>query len=137
MAIEQVRQWIKDAPEATFFSVSQNDWGNYCQCPNCTALAEHEGSQSGPLIEFVNAIADALKDDYPNVTIDTLAYQYTRKPPKYTRPRPNVCVRLCSIECCFAHPLESDPFNATFVADIRDWAKICNRLYIWDYTREG
>jgi len=137
LAIEQVRQWIKDAPEATFFSVSQNDWGNYCQCPNCTALAEHEGSQSGPLIEFVNAIADALKDDYPNVTIDTLAYQYTRKPPKYTRPRPNVCVRLCSIECCFAHPLESDPFNATFVADIRDWAKICNRLYIWDYTREG
>jgi hypothetical protein len=134
LAIERVRQWIKEAPDATIFSVSQNDWANYCQCRSCTALAEHEGSQAGPLIEFVNALADAIKDEHPSVVIDTLAYQYTRKPPKYTRPRPNVCVRLCSIECCFAHPLESDPFNATFVDDIRAWAKICNRLYVWDYV---
>lgn len=134
LAIRKVKQWIHDAPAATIFSVSQNDWGNYCQCPNCRAVIEREGSPSGPLIEFVNKIADAVKEEYPHVLIDTLAYQYTRKPPKHVRPRPNVCVRLCSIECCFAHPLETDPYNASFVRDIQEWAKRCNRLYIWDYV---
>jgi len=134
IATNTVRQWIRQNPLATIISVSQNDWHNYCQCPNCKALAEKEGSQSGPLLHFVNAIADAIKDEAPNVAIDTLAYQYTRKPPKYVRPRPNVIVRLCSIECCFLHPLETDPYNASFVDDIKGWNEKCNRLYIWDYV---
>jgi len=133
VARKTVRRWIKDAPQATIFSVSQNDWHNYCTCKTCAALAEKEGSQAGPLIHFVNAIADDIAKDYPEKIISTLAYQYTRKPPRHVKPRPNVCVRLCSIECCFAHPLETDPFNKTFVDDIRAWNQICNRLYIWDY----
>lgn len=134
LGLRRVRQWIEEAPQATIFSVSQNDWWNYCQCPKCTALAEREGSQSGPILHFVNAIADAIRDEYPDKAISTLAYQYSRKPPRHVRPRPNVIVRLCSIECCFAHPLESDPFNEPFREDIQGWAQICQRLYIWDYV---
>jgi hypothetical protein len=134
IATDTVRRWIRESPEATVFSVSQNDWDNYCQCANCAALAEKEGSQIGPILHFVNAIADAIKDEYPDKVIDTLAYTYGRKPPKEVRPRPNVVVRLCSIECCFAHPLESDSFNASFRDDIQGWSRICNRLWIWDYV---
>ena len=133
IAKKTVRQWIQDAPQATLFSVSQNDWHNYCTCKTCAALSEKEESQAGPLIHFVNAVADAIAKDHPDKIISTLAYQYTRKPPKHVKPRPNVCVRLCSIECCFAHPLETDPYNKTFVDDIRAWNRICDRLYIWDY----
>jgi len=133
IAKKKVREWIKAAPDATIFSVSQNDWHNYCTCPECKALAEKEGSQAGPILHFVNAIADDIAKDYPDKVISTLAYQYSRKPPKHVRPRPNVCVRLCSIECCFAHPLDACPVNASFVDDIRGWNEICKRLYIWDY----
>jgi len=133
IAKKKVREWIKAAPGATVFSVSQNDWHNYCTCPECKALAEKEGSQAGPIIHFVNAIADDIAKDYPDKLISTLAYQYSRKPPREVKPRPNVCVRLCSIECCFAHPLDECPVNASFVGDIRGWNAICNRLYIWDY----
>jgi len=133
-ATESVRRWLREAPEATIISVSQNDWHNYCQCAACTALAEKEGSQAGPLLHFVNGIADAVRAEYPDKIIDTLAYQYTRKPPKFVKPAPNVAVRLCSIECCFVHPLESCPSNASFVADIKGWAAICKRLHIWDYV---
>jgi hypothetical protein len=129
-----VRRWIKEAPEATIFSVSQNDWGNFCTCAGCKAVADREGSQAGPLIEFVNAIADDIAKDYPDKAIDTLAYQWSRKPPKAVRPRPNVCVRLCSIECCFAHPLDECEANRSFVDDIRGWNKLCDRLYVWDYV---
>ena len=48
-------------------------------------------------------VAEAIEKDSPNVRIDTLAYQYTRKPPRTIRPRANVIIRLCSIECCFRH----------------------------------
>lgn len=134
IATETVRRWLRESPEATIVSVSQNDWHNYCQCPACTALAEKEGSQSGPLLHFVNGIANAVAAEFPDKIIDTLAYTYTRKPPRFVRPAPNVAVRLCSIECCFVHPLESCPANASFVADIEGWARICNRLHIWDYV---
>ena len=134
IATKRVRQWMRDAPDATIFSVSQNDWRNPCECPACKALAEREGSQSGPILHFVNAIADAVRVEFPGKLISTLAYQYSRKPPKFVRPRPNVTVRLCSIECCFAHPLATDPHNASFVEDIKGWSKVCKRLSIWDYV---
>ncbi|MDF2440634.1 MAG: hypothetical protein JWN98_1618, partial [Abditibacteriota bacterium] len=130
---ERVKQWLREEPTARIVSVSQNDWYGACQCPNCKAIDDAEGSPSGSMLAFVNHVAQKIEPEFPNVAIDTLAYQYTRRPPKTIKPRPNVIVRLCSIECNFAESLEH-PSNAAFAADIRDWAKICNRLYIWDYT---
>lgn len=135
-AIEKVKQWIKDAPEANIFSVSQNDWYNPCQCEKCKAIDDAEGSHSGTMIWFVNQVAEAIEKDYPDKAIDTLAYQYTRKPPKNIKPRDNVIVRLCSIECCFSHPLDECEVNASFMADIEGWSKISDRLYIWDYVTD-
>ena len=134
LATERVKQWIQESPQATIFSVSQNDWHGWCQCKSCREVDEREGSHSGTMLHFVNQIAGAIESEYPDVAIDTLAYQYTRKPPKYVRPRPNVIVRLCSIECCFSHPLETCEMNASFKADIEGWSEVSDRLYIWDYV---
>jgi len=134
IATETVKRWIEESPDASIISVSQNDCRNYCTCAKCTALAEAEGSQSGPLLHFVNGIAAAIAQEHPDIIIDTLAYQYTRKPPKHVKPLPNVAVRLCSIECEFNRPLATSPFNAAFVADIKGWNQKCDRLHIWDYV---
>ena len=136
IATDRVRQWLKEHPEATIISVSQNDTFNFCQCDQCKALDDAEGSPAASVLRFVNAIAENVERDYPNVRIDTLAYQYTRKPPKTLRPRPNVIVRLCSIECCFAHPLETCPApeNHRFRDDILAWQPVAPLLYVWDYT---
>ena len=83
----------------------------------------------------MNYIAEKIEPEFPHVAVDTLAYQYTRKPPKALKPRPNVIVRLCSIECNFREPLDH-PSNAAFADDIRGWSKLCQRLYIWDYTTD-
>ncbi|MBO3841759.1 MAG: DUF4838 domain-containing protein [Candidatus Brockarchaeota archaeon] len=45
--------------------------------------------------KFVNTIAESIEQDYPSVRVETLAYQYSRKPPKTLRPRRNVVIRLC------------------------------------------
>jgi hypothetical protein len=136
LGISTVREWIKAHPEATIFSVSQNDTGHWCQCEACKALDDREGSPAASMVQFVNTIAGDIEHDFPNIRIDTLAYQYTRKPPKTLRPRANVIVRLCSIECCFAHPLEtcSSEQNRRFRGDIVTWQPIAPALYVWDYT---
>lgn len=146
IAIESTKRILREHPEATIISVSQNDVYNPCECPECKKIDEENGSHAGTLLYFVNAVAEAIEEEFPHVVVDTLAYQYTRKPPKVIKPRHNVCVRLCSIECCFGHPLETcdrvtggfvnndKTSSASFQDDLIGWGKICNRIYIWDYV---
>jgi hypothetical protein len=131
--VNNLKARLRANPAATIASVSQNDWHGNCQCAKCAAIDREEGSPSGSLLRFVNAVAEDIERDFPDVAIDTLAYQYTRKPPKLTKPRPNVIVRLCSIECSFSRPLADDR-NRAFRDDLVGWSRICNRLYVWDYT---
>ncbi len=142
LTIEDVLKTLNDGydPEAALniVSVSQLDNLDYCVCENCAALAEQYGGPSGTLIWFVNQVAEALEPEYPDAVIDTFAYEYTRRAPKDIKVRENVCVRLCSIECCYAHAID-DPscsVNAAFHRDLKDWSAICNRLYVWDYTTD-
>lgn len=134
IVIERIRQRMRENPEYLIYSVSQNDWHGACRCDDCQAIAEREESEAGPVLWFVNQVADAVKDEFPGKYIGTLAYQYTRKPCKTIKPRDNVVIRLCSIECCFAHDFESCPENQSFVEDIEGWSAIAPRLYIWDYV---
>ena len=126
------------AASVQIVSVTQNDNYNYCECERCKAFeAAHGGVQSATMINFVNQIADAVKEaGYGNAAIDTFAYQYTRKAPTGIVPRDNVIVRLCTIECCFRHTLD-DPScerNTELMKDLADWNSICDRIYVWDYT---
>jgi hypothetical protein len=130
---EQVRRWLRETPEARIISISQNDWYGACQCPNCKAIDDAEGSHSGTMVALLNYVAQKLGPEFPEVAFDTLAYQYTRKAPKAIKPLPNVIIRLCSIECNFAEPL-GHKSNAAFARDIVEWNKVCGRLYVWDYV---
>ena len=99
---------LKAHPEKENISVSQNDNAKHCLCPNCKAIDDREGTPMGTLLEFVNAIADDVAKEHPEVKVGTLSYWYTRKPPRTLKPRPNVQIQLCSIECCLIHPI-NDP----------------------------
>lgn len=131
---ERLKQRIRENPGNLIYSVSQNDWHNPCQCDNCQAIAKEEESESGPVLWFVNQVAERIEKEFPDKFVGTLAYQYTRKPPKHIKPRGNVVIRFCSIECCFAHDFTSCPQNETFMADLDGWAKIAPRIYVWDYV---
>ena len=132
--VKNALEWIRQDPGAGIISISQNDCHGACQCADCRALEEREGSPSGPLIHFVNAVAEEIEKEFPEFWVETLAYTYTRKAPKHVRPRENVVVRLCSIECSFSQPLGTGPQNRTFKRDIEAWSAIAHHLYIWDYV---
>ncbi len=135
IGIETVERWIANRPEATIISVSQNDWAFYCECDNCRRVEQEEGgAHSGPMLRFVNAVAEAIEKKHPDKLIDTLAYRYTEDPPAKVRPRPNVRVRLCPIDTCDSHPFEKCRHNDYFMKNLQAWAKITDQLYVWHYN---
>lgn len=134
-------------PEALYWSVSQNDNVNYCQCDKCVAMdkkyaafapeekmySTHGGSKypalgSGSILAFVNKVAER----FPDKIISTLAYQYSRVPPKGIVPRKNVNIMLCSIESARNTTMEKG--DTAFASDLKGWGKLTNNIIVWDYV---
>ena len=152
--IANLRKALEADPTIDIVSVSQNDKNEYCTCEYCLASYARythnagnveSGGTAGNLLEFVNKVAEELETDYPDLVIDTLAYNYTQAPPKDIVPRENVCIRVCSIRVCFMHPMTVCPEHKgpnniqwtktkLFMTDFVNWGKICDRIYVWDYT---
>lgn len=136
ICIERVRKVMRENPDFLIYSMEQNDNYLFCECDECKALAERYGGQSGVMLWFVNQVADAVREEFPDKFIGTFAYQYTRHAPKDIVPRDNVVVRLCSIECCMLHGYDECEQNLSFLKDLQDWSAIAPHLYIWDYVTD-
>ena len=130
IAVEEVNRRMTEKPGAKYWSVSQMDTYGYCECDACSAVNNHEGSPSGSVITFVNKVAAV----FPDKVISTLAYQYSRKAPKYLKPASNVNIMLCTIECDRSKPLESDTSAGSFVSDLKNWSAIADDILVWDYV---
>jgi hypothetical protein len=117
---------VNKRPKEKYWSVSQMDNYNYCECDKCAHIDAEEGSNSGSIIRFVNEIAKL----FPDKVISTLAYQYSRTAPKVTKPLPNVNIMLCTIEENRAISLTGSGFEK----DLADWSKISQNILIWDYV---
>ena len=144
---KNLQKAIDKKPEALYWSVSQNDNVNYCRCDNCAALdkqyaafapekkllSTHGGEKypalgSGSIIAFVNKVAER----FPDKIISTLAYQYSRVPPKGIVPRKNVNIMLCSIESSRNDPMAVG--DTAFSEDLAGWGKLTNNILVWDYV---
>ena len=145
IVVENARKILEANPDKKILSISQNDNPYSCQCESCLKSDREEGSPVGTLIKFVNRVAEILEPEFPDVTFDILAYHYTRPASQKTQTRHNVCVRLCASSTCFAHAFDKcddrthaqkHPNGKTtvFIEDLTEWSKVCNRLYVWDYT---
>ena len=126
---DSVADLFERYPESSVISVSQDDNQQHCQCANCNKIDTEEGSPAGTMIRFVNEVAV----DFPDKTISTLAYQYTRKPCK-TKPAENVLITLCSIECDRSAPISEKCTD--FADDLIGWGKLTDNIRIWDYTTQ-
>ena len=122
----EVSSVLDQYPHSEVLSVSTNDNTQYCQCESCKDIDDREESPAGTVIDFVNKIAL----EFPDRTISTLAYQYTRKAPKYIKPENNVLITLASIECDRSAPIEEKCQD--FAEDLMAWGKITENIRIWD-----
>lgn len=128
-----ILEHLRANPGIQILDLSQNDNQSFCQCERCSAFVKEHGNQSDLLMDLVNYIGEAVEPEFPDLLIETLAYQYTRQVPQSIFPRKNILIRLCSIECDFSQPLDSES-NRAFADDIRSWSKIAPLLYVWNYV---
>ena len=131
---ERMLEVIKKNPKYFAYSLSQNDNQLYCECETCCSLEQRYGSHAGLLLWAVNQVAEAIDKKLPGTKLITLAYQYTRQAPKGILPHRNVFIRLCDIECCFLHPIDRSKENDAFMSDLKEWSKLTDRLFIFDYV---
>ena len=119
----------------TVFYLAQNDGGTPCACPACRKIIAAEGARSAALIHFCNRVVEAMGDEFPDFRMMTIAYRFSRRPPRRLRPHPKLIVQLCTIECCQAHPYATcdDPDDARFREDLAGWRALTGNLWVWDY----
>jgi hypothetical protein len=118
------------SPKSKVISVSQDDNTQYCTCDRCAAIDNKEGTPAASMMLFVNRIAR----EFPDKTISTLAYQYTRRAPKTIKPEKNTLITLCSIECDRSGNI-SDKCK-DFETDLKEWGALGSTIQIWDYTTQ-
>lgn len=131
------------------YFVEQNDSHWACQCPACRAFAEREGSDSGPLLDLVNSLAEGIRDDAPGILVETFAYTNTLSPPKNVRPHDNVMIRLAQLNAEWSTDARGKSWSADEYPDLfrpmnhpvnryaherlESWSKIAKHLAYWDY----
>lgn len=127
--VNKLQKKINEKPAAIYWSVSQNDNDQHCQCTECTRLNnQYGGVPSGSIVYFVNQVAKK----FPDKIISTLAYWYSRKAPANITIEPNVNIMLCNIESRRHLPVyTTDP---AFSKDLTDWGKLTSNILIWDYN---
>lgn len=127
-----------NVPPPFIYSIDQNDClpGYGCLCPACRKIVEREDAESGLMIDFINEIADKIKGDFPDILLQTFAYNHTLKAPKTIRPRDNVMIRWCDSygKSELIRPL-THPYNEQMRALFEPWARISKNMAVWDYWR--
>lgn len=128
--LEQIRDEVYQNPKLNTIHISQNDDANYCRCQRCIERNQVDGGPIGTILEFVNIVAD----EFPNKSIITLAYWYSRKAPIITKPRENVVIELCNIEAKPSHGLATSLVNNGSREELVEWSKVTSNIRYWDYN---
>lgn len=135
--VKQMKERIrKNYPHCKYYSIYPNDFKRNCECAECKALDDREGTPMASLLHMANYVAERVSGEYPDVSIITFSYMYTLKPPKTMKVHPNVMICYCTDACDFSKPIRESKWKGCreFVENFRDWRKLTDKLYIWDYS---
>lgn len=149
VAIAQALKWLEENPHLSMVETSQREGGRFCECDDCLAVIEEEGGPEvpgdsrgsyAPILRFVNVLADAVAEKYPDKGVVTLGYNYM--PPEKTKPRNNVYIRLTHAGCYFHGATNcrkkvdgrNDGGADLFLKSIDEWSKVSDNVWIWHYT---
>ena len=139
LTIEYGKQWFRDHPEANFFSVGMNDSAAFCECPNCRALdlpgETFRGRRmlSDRYFTFVKAVADGLRDEFPDKYVSCIAYSVVESPPKRVNLPSNVMVVITQDVGQWHDPV----YKQTDMDFARAWAEAAGAFGTYDYTGLG
>ena len=165
-AVQTITEWLRASSDVDMIFIGQSDTAKFCQCDNCNAARTKYGGWdsvrrvqipanlpdrywndfggfAGLQIEFINKVARALENEFPDITIGTYAYYYNRQPPHGIRAHKNVMVLYApwiradgEAPRCYCHAIDSGPVNddfSNYAAELSAWTRIADKVYVYDY----
>ena len=124
----------EDDPQGQY-SISAMDWtGAFCDCADCRALVEREGTPGAPLFDYLAELGPKVKQRFPEASISTLAYRKEQSeiPPKTIKLPDNVIIVFAPIDDNFAAPIDA-PSNADTRRNLENWPRATSHLRVWYY----
>lgn len=134
MMTDKAREIMKKSGK-NVIGISPQDSYPLCDCETCRALDTKEGSKSATLIKCLNEVYEGLKNDIPNLKIQTLAYLDYVKAPKTLKPNKNLMVMVCSDSCDWYVPFGTFDETKIFQNSCKEWAKTGAFVYVWIYCQ--
>ncbi|UCH35692.1 MAG: DUF4838 domain-containing protein [Armatimonadota bacterium] len=134
--------YFRAHPGANSYSLCVEDNGDFCQCPNCTALdasyRDAEGKElravTDRMLVFYNQVAEAVAREFPDKLISIYAYSAMVHPPVREKVHPNLAVFFCATFDP-AHSI-ADPVSESRRV-MRQWlARWCaasSHVYLYEY----
>ncbi len=137
--------------EIVEIDLGMNDCGVFCQCQDCLEYVALDKSQAGPVLNFVNHMAEWANENYEGLYVSFLSYVGADVPPEVTRPLSNVNVSYTlyfnpvnSTSVCFSHKYDgtectgvrhggSAVDNRRWAENLEKWCEISDRVTIWTY----
>ena len=127
ISTERALEWIGLQPDRRFFWIMDADAGG-CTCPECVRTDWMPRHYSDRLLAWVNTVARAIKERYPEKIVLTAGYQESAWAPARVRPESNVRVLYCpwywdargAPGQSFAHP-----GNMTAMEQFLGWSMGC------------
>ncbi|MEZ0450824.1 DUF4838 domain-containing protein [Sphingobacterium thalpophilum] len=135
--LKNTLKWIRTVkskkPNVNIFSISVNDNNKFCRCDDALKIIRTEGSPSASLIIFLNKLITEIHKTYPDVKLQTLAYQQFFSVPKSIKPHKDIIVMIAPLNMIVSKSLTDDS-NKTIYNQIKKWGNISSYNYYWGYN---
>lgn len=141
-AVSTVCEYFAAHPNHNTFAFSPPDEPVLCHCPDCTRAmnggfsSEGWGDVSDPYFRFVFALADKVRERYPDRWITSMAYYNRCRPPQGVKGKhPNVLIQLASIQQCSLHSYTQEGCwtRRQFGEMLRQWAELTAGQVFYEY----
>ncbi len=140
--IENVKAYLRRTPEARIVGIIPEDGVGMCQCEACRRLDADPGdafrkfrghrsrdgmnpSKSRRYARLLNAVARALREEFPGVLVGAAAYVDLQWPPEGEVLEPTIVPWVAIYWRCAAHPLAPDAcaMNRLFDEVLESWKR--------------
>lgn len=142
--IAGVLNWLENNPTAKYVGIGINDTGDFTQIPEQNedfefapgefVSCELYNYKSTVVFSFINKVARAVAEVYPDVTVNAYAYSFAQVPPECDIEQ-NVCIvfATCNEDVTdMLDPANGSP-NQFDLWNLQDWEMKCNNIVTYNY----
>jgi len=137
--IQNILKYIKEHPDISIVGIPPNDGYGWCECENCKNLDTQEdrkkGSVNGRVADFINDIANKVKEVYPDVLVGHYSYSNFSDFYQVKDVLPDNLIVSCTIWRCYKHSIGDPncPINKPIFERIKQLRRKIKHIYIYDY----